>query len=761
MDSVAFIDVRDVLKGIARRWVSIALFTALCAFASYWFVNNVDPVYTASSQVLIERQDSPFARVGQDRNELSSLSDRDITSQVEVVRSRDLALRVINDLKLSELDEFDPLKKGIGTLGSILINFGFKTDPATLSLEQRTLQSYYDGLTTYAIPQSSVLQIEFEAGDPKLAAMVANQIATYYVSFSKKTLNEPTGQARDWLQAQIEDLRKKVVDSETAVEKFRAEAGLFRGAQAKLSNEELSSLNSQIILASAAHSDAKAKADSIRELLRTTGTVDTSSDVLASPLIQRLREQQVQLTRSKAELSTIYLDNHPRIVAVNREIQDLNSQLRNEAFKVVERLEQEAKIAAAREQSLRANLNQLKKETSETGADDVRLRELEREASANRSLLETFLVRFTDASSRQDISTQPGLGRIISGAGEPAIPSFPKKGPIMLLATVGGFMIALGLAFVVEVMSSAASMSNSMTSRVANRNEALELTPAQTVTTHTTTPSFGAGVASAPPPSAVLHSPPPAQSSGMVQQTPAALFPNALTVVSAMATPMLAIHATGHGLSDASNTYRKTLEPVFSTALELSRVHKIKRLAVINLTTSPLDGMSLTLALGRLLAVAGTKTVLVDASVSKPGFEVLDLQSSGKGLFDVVSGKAGFSDAIVRDRMSQLQIMTAGTFGDLTPDALSGTTMANALNAMDQVYQMCLLHLGGANDKNIGLAANSGAVLVLANEDKIKEAQEICDALKSGQVKQAYVVCVSRQTSDTSVGRFSNIAASL
>jgi succinoglycan biosynthesis transport protein ExoP len=458
MESSAFIDVRDVLRGILRRWLSIVLFTAACAFLAYWFVNSVKPVYTSSAMVLVANQETPYTRVGQDRNERITLTERDIASQVQVVQSRDLALRVIQDLKLNEVQEFDSLKSGIGTIGQLMISFGFKPDPATMTEEQRIIDHYYDKLTVFEVPGSTVISVQFESRDPKLATAVANKIAEYYVAFSKQALNEPTGEARDWLASQIEDLRKKVVESETAVEKFKAEAGIFRGAQSQLNNEELSSLNSQIIVASAARSEAQAKASSIRELLRTTGTVDTSADVLSSPLIQRLREQQVQLTRSRAELSTIYLDNHPRIIAVNRELEDLNRQLRNEAFKVVERMDQEAKVAAARENALRANLDKLKAQTSATGIDDVKLRELEREAAANRSLLESFLVRYTDANSRQDISAQPGLGRIISAAGEPSEPSFPKKGPIMLLATFGGFILAIGLAFVVEVMSSAANM---------------------------------------------------------------------------------------------------------------------------------------------------------------------------------------------------------------------------------------------------------------------------------------------------------------
>jgi uncharacterized protein involved in exopolysaccharide biosynthesis len=757
MDSVAFIDVRDVLRGIARRWLAIALFTAACAFASYWFVNNAKPVYTADAQVLIENQDSPFARVGQDRNQPAALTERDVTSQVEVVRSRDLALRIIQDLKLTEIAEFDPMKSGIGTIGRLMISFGFKADPATMTVEQRAIQHYYSQLTVFAVPLSSVITIEFESRDPELAARIANQIASYYVSFTKKTLNEPTGQARDWLATQIEDLREKVIKSETAVEKFRAKAGIYSGAQSKLSNEELSSLNSQMILASASRSEAKAKADAIRELLRTTGTVDTSAAVLTSPLIQRLREQQIQLIRSKAELSTIYLDNHPRIIAVDQEIRDLNKQLRTEAFKVVQRLEQEAKVAAAREASLRANLVKLKQETSALGVDDVRLRELEREAKANRSLLETFLVRFTDASSRQDVSTQPGLGRVISGAGVPSIPSFPKKGPTMLLATLGGFIIALGIAFVVEVMSSAALVSRA--SGTAHVQQNYEMPSQLANGAPTTRPSAPFGATDAPPPpSAVLHEAPPAAE--FVQAAQAPINNAVLTTIPAMASTMLAIHASGQGLQDNDSVYRKAVEPVAISAADLLSTPSIRRLTIVNLSGSALDSITFTLTLGRMLALAGGKVAIADAGTKAPGFDVLDPSFAKQGLFDIVSGRVGLSDVIMKDAASQLQVMPSGDKSGLPADVLTCRQMSNAIQALEQVYQLVILHVGIADDHNVSLAASSGAVMVLADESRLREANDICDALRSGSVQKASVVCVTGQGVESAGGRFSNIAAS-
>lgn len=770
MESSAYIDVRDVLRGILRRWLSILLFTAACAFLAYWFVNSVKPIYTSSAMVLVANQETPYTRVGQDRNERITLTERDVASQVQVVKSRDLALRVIQDLKLNEVKEFDSLKSGIGTIGQLLIAFGFKPNPATMTEEQRVIDHYYDKLTVFEIPKSTVISVQFESRDPKLATAVANKVAEYYVAFSKQALNEPTGEARDWLASQIEDLRKKVVESETAVEKFRAEAGIFRGAQAKLNNEELSSLNSQIIVASAARSEAQAKASSIRELLRTTGTVDTSADVLTSPLIQRLREQQVQLTRSRAELSTIYLDNHPRIIAVNRELEDLNRQIRSEAFKVVERLDQEAKVAEARENALRGNLEKLKAQTSATGIDDVKLRELEREAAANRSLLESFLVRYTDANSRQDISTQPGLGRIISAAGEPSEPSFPKKGPIMLLATFGGFILAIGLAFVVEVMSSAANLDRRQVS-VPSSIDVQASAPVSVQQPGGAMPSIVASAASAAAAPAVVMPPSMAQPSSaaspammQVDTSKAEANPvgtSALATLPGMATSMVAIHATSQAVFEPQSGYRKALEPVFAGVRHLVANSNYRRVSIVNLTGQELDSLAFTLALGRLLAMSGLKAAIMDVSSGQPGLAVLEPELGGVGIYDLVANQAGFADIIRKDKRTQLQTISAGQTAAANQALVSSPAMEQAIRALEQVYQVSLIHVGEGNETNVELAANSSVVLVLAAENRLNEANEICAALKSGKVKEAAVLCVQSASAQAGGKSFQNIAASL
>ena len=98
--------------------------------------------------------------------------------------------------------------------------------------------------------------------------------------------------------------------------------------------------------------EAEERAKSIKNILATKGTVVGSTDVLNSTIVQSLREQQVTSARRVAELSATYLPGHPKMIAAQNDLRNIDRQIRNEALKLVDSLDQQARIAAAREQVL-------------------------------------------------------------------------------------------------------------------------------------------------------------------------------------------------------------------------------------------------------------------------------------------------------------------------------------------------------------------------------------------------------------------------
>jgi Mrp family chromosome partitioning ATPase len=152
-------------------------------------------------------------------------------------------------------------------------------------------------------------------------------------------------------------------------------------------------------------------------------------------------------------LSTTLLGNHPRLRALNSQLNDLEGQIRSEARKVLTGLETEAKSAAAREVSLQRDLDALKQVSARADDQQVELRSLEREAAAQRELLESYLSRYREAISRGEGNYLPADARIFSRAVPPVEPYFPKILPITIAAFVASLLIMAIVTLLQELFS--------------------------------------------------------------------------------------------------------------------------------------------------------------------------------------------------------------------------------------------------------------------------------------------------------------------
>src|ERR1700726_4191425 len=426
-----------------RRWIIIP--TLLAAVLSIAAVNLVTPRYKSEARILIDGGENVFLRPNGERNEeRASLDAEAVTSQVQLLLSRDLAREIIKKNKLAERPEFDPVLQGLSPVKSLLALFGIGRDPFSLTPEERVLDAYFDRFTAYAVDKSRVVVIEFQSSDPELAARVANSIAEGYLVLQQGARQEQAKSASQWLSGEIDNLRKKVADAESRVEDFRSKSSLFVGTNnTTLSNQQMGELNTQLNNARALKSDAESKARLIREMLQSGKPIE-ASEVLNSELTRRLTEQRITLRAQLAEQSSTLLDNHPRIKELRAQIGDLDGQIRAEAEKVARSFENDAKLADARLQSQSATLDALKNQAASTNGQDVQLRALEREAKAQRDLLESYLAKYREANTRENIDAAPADGRIISRAIVSNTAAYPKKLPIVLIATLATLLLSAG-----------------------------------------------------------------------------------------------------------------------------------------------------------------------------------------------------------------------------------------------------------------------------------------------------------------------------
>src|SRR5580693_2405492 len=324
-----------------RNWIIIP--TVLAAVLSIAAVNMITPRYRSEVRILIDGRENVFLRPNGERNDDRNALDAEaVTSQVQLLQSRDLAHDVIAKNKLAELPEFDPVLRGFSPLRSVLALIGIGRDPMSLTPEERVLDAYYERFTAYAVDKSRVIVIEFQSIDPDLAAQVANSIADGYLVLQQGARREQAKSASQWLSTEIDNLRKKVAEAESHVEDFRSKSSLFVGTNnTTLSNQQMGELNTQLNNARALKSDAESKARLIREMLQSGKPIE-ASEVLNSESTRRLSEQRVTLRAQLAEQSSTLLDNHPRIKELKAQLADLDHEIRDEAAKISRSLDSDA-----------------------------------------------------------------------------------------------------------------------------------------------------------------------------------------------------------------------------------------------------------------------------------------------------------------------------------------------------------------------------------------------------------------------------------
>jgi polysaccharide biosynthesis transport protein len=460
-----------------RKRYTILRPTIIVALLTFGVVLMIPPKYQSEARVLVVGRDNVYLRPDADKDIIDRgvVDQEAVTSQAQLILSRDLASEVIAKLKLNELPEFDPALGNISLTKRVLGFLGVIKNPLAMTPEERVLEAYYDRLTVFPVEKSRVIVIDFLSENPELAARVANAIADAYLKRQQEAKQDQARSAGQWLSGEIDNLRKKVADADAKVEAFRARSNLLLGPNnTTLSVQQLGDLNTQLAAARAQKADAEAKAKLIRDMLKSGEPIE-SSEVLNSELIRRLSEQRVTLRAQLAEQSSSLLGNHPRIKELRAQIGDLDQQIRKEAETIARSLENDAKLADARVAAQLATFNQLKKQAETSNEDDVQLRALDRDAKSQRDLLESYLAKYREASARGSLDSAPAEARIISRATPSSVPAYPKKLPTIVIASLATFMLMCGLVVTRALLE--APGAGGMPLRRAGREEAPEERP--------------------------------------------------------------------------------------------------------------------------------------------------------------------------------------------------------------------------------------------------------------------------------------------
>jgi len=659
------IDLGGLFRAIWRRRGRVLLATVAFGGLAFVGASLMSPEYQGEARLLIESRQAEFSGANQAQPQTgdSQFDESGISSQVQVLRSADLIKQVARDMKLYELPEFDPTTNP-SAISDVLVMLGIKKNPLDLPPEERVLKEFQKKLQVYQVEKSRVIAMQFTSEDPKLAAAIPNAMAKVFLSLQSGAKLDSNSEASRWLEPEIANLREKVRDAEAKVADYRSSSDLLLTGETggTFATKQLNDISTELARVRGERANAEARAENVRTALASGLAVDTLNDVVASPMIQRLKETESNIQGQIADLSTTLLDGHPRLKGLKSQLQGIRTQIISETRKILGSLENEANVSQLRERQLMAQLNTLKANSAKAGEDEVGLRALEREATAQRQLLETYLARYREATSRSGENAAPADARVISQAVEPTEVSFPKVLPITIVAAFAAFLVSCVVIMLSELFSGRALRPVGRREDELFDEEPVEILPVQPV-------------------SEPARRPAPVEAMPVIAREPV------------MAAP---IEPEPAEFAPEELELEEPAEDDFSIASVADHVSADDVRVAISVSPAGDRGSENAVALARLVAEDGRKIVLIDLTGSACPTRLMTEKADLAGITNLLMGEVPFTETIHADRLSDAHIIPQGDADPVL--AMRGIErLQMIIDALANAYDTVLIECGPAD----------------------------------------------------------------
>jgi len=675
------IDLGQLARAVWARRLRILTITLVGAGVAFAGAKIMSPQYRSETRILIEPRAPAFANT-QQVNDASAgplMDELNIASQVQLLQSADLLKKVINDLKLYNLPEFDDAANG-SAMSSILVKLHLKKNPLENPPEERVIDAFVERLQVYQVPGSRVIGINFTSKDPKLAAAIPNAMANVYLSTQSGAKLDSNSEATRWLEPEIEGLRRKVSEAEKKVAEYRTSHGLLQtNGTTTFPAQQLNDISAELTRVRGDKANAEARAQAVRNALSSGEASDTLPDIMSSQAIQRLKATESGLQSQISDLQTSLLNNHPRLKSLRAQLADIRTQIRQETQKILTSIENESKVADLRASELERQSDTVQATSARAGEDEVGLNALEREANAQRQLLETYLVRYREAASRADSNSSPADARIVSRAVEPVDPYFPKVVPIVVVAAVATLIMSAIITMLAELFSGRALRPVDASPEAIEAEAAVE----------------------------EKHVPKAAPIAVAVRKP---VQPSMLAVVADEDEPVAAVEAAEAPEDDNE----------FSIASVADYLTGSRAPLAIAISPTGDNGSAATVSLTRTLADAGRRVILIDMTGSGYPTELMVEDQAALGVTDLLCGEAAFGDTIHSDRLSDAHLIPQGQ-SDVRRAMRGVDRLSLLLDALAAAYDLVVVECGSADVAGVSRLTRSRDVEIILSLPEVEE----------------------------------------
>ncbi|MEH2505992.1 succinoglycan biosynthesis transport protein ExoP [Bradyrhizobium sp. AZCC 1578] len=448
------VDLREMGRILRRRYKLVVLPVAVLLGLALTYLMLATTLYTATSTVLVDPRRANVVETNQSVLSNFGTDDATIESQTLLIQSVAILVRVVGKLKLTEDAEFkpkpgllDPIKPLLSMFSSSGPSDGASAEDAakarSVEILQRRMKVTRQG-TTFLV------DIAVSSESPQKAATIANAVADAYFDEQVRAKHDATRIAASWLNGQIDELKSRVVASEKAVEDYRSANNLMVSQGVTLNDQQLTDLNNKLIAARVQTAEARAKYEQVQDIAKSGGDPGGINAAISSEMITKLRTQYADIAKNEADLSSKYGTRHPLVANVRAQRRDTQKLINDEIRRILESTKHDYDVARSREVSLQQNLDQLQGVSTSSGQAQVRLRELQREAEASRTLYESYLARSKETTAQESLEMPDS--RIVTKASIPIRPSSPKTMLILGLALMLGLGAGSVLAFLTDYL---------------------------------------------------------------------------------------------------------------------------------------------------------------------------------------------------------------------------------------------------------------------------------------------------------------------
>jgi uncharacterized protein involved in exopolysaccharide biosynthesis len=447
------VDPRVVINRIGRSKSLIIATTIIGTLLGAGYAMTLPKLYASTVEVLVDPRDLKIVDKEISSSQLPVDASLAIAeSQLRVIQSSSVLTKVIDRTDLAKDPEFNGDLSGKGLFVSILDRFSTDSTPDATTRETLLLRNLYEHLEVERSTKNFIFNITVKSRDPEKAALIANTVSDVFREEQGNIQSDTARQATESLTARLNDLRTGVEEAENAVQKFKAENDLVDVQGRLISDDEISRTNDELTTARNQTIRLNAQAASIPGASVEGVLGNTLPEEFRSGVIVALRSQYGALKQQADGLATKLGPRHPQLIQAQSQVDGIRNEIRNELNRIASSVQVELKRSVQQEQDLAARLAQLKARTASTNEDVVKLRELEREATAKREVYEAFLLRAKETGELEGMNTTNI--RVIS----PARPALESTGGSRKLVAIGGLLggllTGLGIAVLLGMIES-------------------------------------------------------------------------------------------------------------------------------------------------------------------------------------------------------------------------------------------------------------------------------------------------------------------